>query len=120
MDSTDENRKYQRHLVSQQLDCKVRLIKPQSQLLRLSDISAGGMMVLLSSKEDLGKFLPPQEILGEIVSDNTALQMEFSGKVAWKREFQEGRQTFESMGIQFAPGVKLPEAITEMLTAEDE
>ena len=115
-----ENRKYERFLISQHLDCKVHLNGIANHLLQLSDISEGGMMVLLSSKEDLAIFNPPQETAGEIVSDNTAIQMQFSGRIVWKRHFQESGRAFASMGIQFGPGVKLPGAIHEMLSAEED
>lgn len=115
-----DNRKYERFLVSQHLDCRVRLNGIENHLLQLSDISEGGMMVLLSSKEDLDVFSPPQNIAGEIVSDNTAIQMGFSGKIVWKRNFLESGRAFCSMGIQFAADVKLPEAIREMLSAEED
>lgn len=115
-----ENRKYERFLVSQHLDCKVRLGSTGNHLLQLCDISEGGMMVLLSSKEDLTAFDPPQEIAGEIVSDNTAIQMQFSGKIVWKRDFRESGRAFASMGIQFAAGIALPEAIREMLSTEED
>lgn len=115
-----ENRKYERFLISQHFDCSVRLDGIDKHLLQLSDISEGGMMVLLSAKEDFPVFNPPQEILGEIISDNTAIQMRFSGRIVWKRNFQESGRDFASMGIQFAPGVELPEAIRDMLSAEED
>lgn len=77
-------------------------------------------MVLLSLPEDYEKFRPAQEVTGEIASDNSELQLSFSGRVAWKREIVEGKRIFVSMGIQFSPGVQLPEAILEMLTAESD
>ena len=116
--SMPKNRKYERFLISQHLDCQVRLNGIQRHLLQLCDISEGGMMVLISSPEDLGVFSPPEDIAGEIVSDNTALQMAFSGKIVWKRNFTESGRAFCSMGIQFAAGVKLPDAIGEMLSSE--
>ncbi len=115
-----ENRKYERYLVSQHLDCKVRLDGIEKHLMQLSDISEGGMMVLLSAKEDRDLFSPPQHIAGEIVSDNTAIQMRFSGKIVWKRDFKESGRSFSSMGIQFASDVRLPDAIHEMLVAESD
>lgn len=120
MDHIHENRQYQRYLVSQHLDCRVRLEVPGSHLLQLSDTSQGGMMVLLSAKQEFNMFFPTQEISGEIVSDNTDLHMHFSGQIVWKREFQESGRAFASMGIRFSSGVKLPEAIREMLSAEDD
>lgn len=78
------------------------------------------MMVLLSVPADYEKFVPAQDITGEIASDNSELQLVFSGTVAWKREIPEGRRTFVSMGIKFAPDVTLPGAILEMLTAESD
>lgn len=120
MKTTEENRKYQRFLVNQQLDCVIQFIDPQSHPSRLSDISEGGMMVLLSVPADYDKFAPAQEITGEIASDNSELQLKFSGRVAWKREITEGKRTFISLGIQFSPDVKLPEAILEMLTTDSD
>lgn len=118
MQDTGENRKYQRFLVNRQLDCVIQFKNPESHPSRLSDISAGGMMVLLAIPSDYDKFSPGQEITGEIASDNSELQLSFSGRVAWKREITEGKRTFISLGIQFSPDVKLPEAILEMLTSE--
>lgn len=115
-----ENRKYERFLISQHFDCSVRLDGIEKHALQLSDISEGGMMVLLTAKEDFPIFNPPQQILGEIISDNTAIQMRFSGRIVWKRNFQESGRDFASMGIQFAPDVKLPEAIREMLSVEED
>lgn len=120
MTPTQKPRKYQRFIVSQHLDCKVLLNGSDGQLLQLSDISDGGMMVLLTAKDDSDRYLPPQKISGEIVSENTDLRMQFSGNVVWKREFSEGRVMFASMGIQFASDVKLPDAIREMLSSEDD
>jgi hypothetical protein len=46
--------------------------------------------------------------------------MGFSGKIVWKRDFTESGRAFCSMGIQFAPDVRLPEAIREMLSSEED
>lgn len=120
MKPAHENRKYERFLVSHHLDCKIRLQGLENHLVQLSDISDGGMMVLLSSKEDIARFSAQQEIQGEIVSDNIEIQMSFSGKIVWKRDFLESGRQFSSMGIQFASSVKLPEAIREMLASEED
>lgn len=118
MKPLEEHRQYERFLVSPHIDCAVQIRLPEEIKAELSDISEGGMMLLLSRNEDIDAVHPPQDIEAEIVSDNTALQFAFSGRVVWKREFQEGRRAFASMGIQFAPGVTLPEAFLELITAE--
>jgi len=114
----DENRKYERFLVGPHLDCKVHLKHPDALVADLSDISEGGMMVLLSRNEDIDALKPPLDIEAELVCENTALQFAFRGRVVWKREFNEGRKAFASMGIQFAPGVELPRALLDAVAEE--
>ncbi|GAB4436874.1 MAG: hypothetical protein OHK0011_19940 [Turneriella sp.] len=58
----------------------------------LSDISEGGMMVLLSRHENIDALRRPLEIESEIVSENTALQ--------------------------FAPGIELPRALLDAVAEE--
>lgn len=118
MQTAKENRQYERFLVGPHIDCAVLIRLPEEIRADLSDISEGGMMLLLSKNEDFDAIQPPQDIEAEVVSDNTALQFAFTGRVVWKREFHEGRRAFASMGIQFAPEVRLPEAFREMLTSE--
>lgn len=75
-------------------------------------------MVLLSRNEDIDALHPPLEIEAEIVSENTALQFAFRGRIVWKREFNEGRKAFASLGIEFSPGVKLPRTLIDAVAEE--
>ena len=118
MQAQHENRKYERFLISQHIDCRVRLSHAPAVLLLLSDISEGGMMLLYSGEADAKSFTAELSVNGEILSDNTAVCMQFEGRIVWTRQFTESGKSFTSMGIAFAPTVSLPEAIRAMLLAD--
>jgi c-di-GMP-binding flagellar brake protein YcgR len=113
-----ENRKYERYLIADHFDCRVLIRADREQSGQLSDISKGGMMVLFSAKTGPANLKTQQQVSGELLSDNTALAMRFSGRVAWTRDFQEGKSQFTTVGIEFAQGVELPAALIDLLEAE--
>lgn len=57
-------------------------------------------------------------VRGEIVSDNPALQMYFTGKIVWLAETHEDGQRLLHIGIAFSPDVVLSEVLCSLPKAK--
>jgi c-di-GMP-binding flagellar brake protein YcgR len=84
----------------------------------MSDISEGGLMVLVESA-DIGRDLRIDEsISGHIIHDRTRFDFTFKGSVAWIQPREMRSRKFVALGIRFGESIELPAQIYAILMAD--
>lgn len=84
----------------------------------MSDISEGGLMILVESA-DIGRELKQgEEVSGEIIHDRTKFHFHFKGSLAWIQSREMRSRKYEALGIRFANDVQLPAQIYAILMAD--
>lgn len=84
----------------------------------MSDISEGGLMILVESA-DVGRDLNMNEQLsGHIIHDKTKFDFGFAGSVAWIQPREMRARKYVALGIRFTEAVELPAQIYAILMAD--
>ncbi len=111
---SQEKRKHPRAKVNLFADLSARLDTPSAAQGLIEDVSVGGLRIEIPAFEDAAAFSPQIHVAGEIVSDNPAMQMSFSGKIVWREMVTtEGRPSLR-IGIVFDPEVVLSEVLQSL------
>jgi hypothetical protein len=110
----NEKRRHPRARVSLLADCSARLSEPRILEALIEDISAGGLRILIYGNEAGEVLRVDAPVRGEIISDNPALQMPFSGKIMWRREGNAGAEKGLQVGIAFDENVVLSEVLQSL------
>lgn len=112
--STNEKRRHQRARVSLLTDCSAQLAEPQIVDALIEDVSRGGLRIHIVDKTPGEVFAMHATVRGEILSDNPAMQMQFSGKIVWRSaEVVDGIKILR-LGIAFDAGVVLSEVLQSL------
>ncbi len=84
----------------------------------MSDISEGGLMILVESAE-IGRELVMNEALsGHIIHDKTRFDFKFEGSIAWIQPREMRSRKYVALGIRFNSTVELPAQIYAILMAD--
>lgn len=84
----------------------------------MSDISEGGLMILVESA-DIGRELTIGEaISGSIIHDRTRFNFTFKGEIAWLAPREMRTRKFVAIGIRFGESIELPAQIYAILMAD--
>lgn len=100
-----EKRKNPRAKVSRFLDCSARLDKPLVNEAVIEDLSWGGMRLNFAKTAVTSYLQDGDTVIGQIESDNPALQMSFVGKLRWIETYSARGEERQRAGIKFDEGV---------------
>lgn len=106
-----DKRKAPRARVSFFLDCNVRLDQPAVPEAVIEDISWGGIRLNFQNGTATAGLKTGDKVVGEIESENPALQMVFTGKIMWVGDFLSGGDGRRRVGISFDDGVIYSEVL---------
>ena len=118
MPNANDRRSQHRVTAGAYIEYRVTIDGTQVKDAIMSDISEGGVMVLVESA-DIGRELVVGEpVGGEIIHDRTKFVFRFRGEIAWIQPRNMRSRHFVALGIRFAPGVQLPAQIYAILMAD--
>ncbi len=110
----NDKRRYLRARVSLLADCSAQLAEPRRTEALIEDVSAGGLRIQLTDSSVAAAFAMNTPVRGEILSENPAMQMQFSGKIAWLSELTIDSSTVLRVGIAFDDNVVLSEMLQSL------
>ena len=110
----NDKRRYLRARVSLLADCSAQLAEPRRTEALIEDVSAGGLRIQLTDSSVAAAFAMNTPVRGEILSENSAMQMQFSGKIAWLSELTIDSSTVLRVGIAFDDNVVLSEMLQSL------
>lgn len=114
-----EQRRFKRVLVQRFGGCVVKLAAPAISQAILTDISVGGMRILIEEDIHNDDIQPGTEVSGEIASENPGLCMKFSAAIAWQRPSSVDGEHAIYMGLRFADYTPLPDALMALIDQHD-
>lgn len=100
-----EKRKNPRAKVSRFLDCSARFDRPLVNEAVIEDLSWGGMRVNFAKTMVTAYLQNGDTVIGQVESDNPALQMSFVGKIRWIEVYSARGEERQRAGIKFDEGV---------------
>lgn len=106
-----EKRRNPRAKVSRFLDCSARLDRPLVNEAVIEDLSWGGMRVNFAKTAVTSYLQAGDSVVGQIESDNPALQMSFVGKIRWIESYNARGQERQRVGVKFDEGVVASEIL---------
>ena len=113
-----DKRKAPRAKVSFFLDCNVRLDQPSVPEAVIEDLSWGGIRLNFHKDAVTAGLKTGDRVMGEIESENPALQMVFTGKVMWVADFLTGGDGRRRVGISLDEEVVYSEVLHSLRPQE--
>ncbi|HRP68510.1 MAG TPA: PilZ domain-containing protein [Turneriella sp.] len=118
MPQANDRRSQHRVTAGAYIEYRVTIDSTQVKDAIMSDISEGGLMLLVE-EADLGrKFNIDDALSGHIIHDRTKFNFPYTGKVAWLQPREMRTRKFVAMGIRFDDGIELPAQIYAILMAD--
>lgn len=118
MAQTSDRRSQHRVTAGAYIEYRVSLTGTHVKDAIMSDISEGGLMILVESA-DIGRELSVgEEISGNIIHDRTRFDFAFHGSVAWLQQREMRTRKFVALGIRFKDTTELPAQIYAILMAD--
>lgn len=115
---TNDRRNQHRVTAGAYIEYRVTIDGTQVKDAIMSDISEGGLMVLVESA-DIGRELQINEaISGHIIHDRTRFDFTFKGEIAWIQQREMRTRKFVALGIRFGESIELPAQIYAILMAD--
>lgn len=118
MASSSDRRSGHRVTAGAYIEYRVTIDGTQVKDAIMSDISEGGLMILVETA-DVGRELKIGEALsGHIVHDRTRFDFPYAGEIAWLQAREMRSRSFIALGVRFKETIELPAQIYAILMAD--
>lgn len=118
MSTANDRRSQHRVTAGAYIEYRVTIEGTQVKDAIMSDISEGGLMILVESA-DIGRDLTVGEpIAGAIIHDRSKFNFAYVGAVAWIQPREMRSRKFVALGIRFNGTIELPAQIYAILMAD--
>ncbi|MFO1472782.1 MAG: PilZ domain-containing protein [Turneriella sp.] len=114
-----EHRRFQRILAQRFGGCMVRLDVPPIGNATLTDISVGGMKILIAAPLSDKETQVGAAVRGVVHNENPAFDLAFEGHIAWSKQSVLAGDVATAVGVQFADYTSLPDALMNLVEVYD-
>lgn len=115
-----EHRRFQRILAQRFGGCTVRLDTPPVAHAILTDISVGGMKIIIDTQVTANSVQAGAVVSGKVHNENPAFELVFEGRIAWSTQSVLAGDITTVLGVQFADYTPLPDALMNLVEVYDD